>query len=116
MKEAAQILLIQMNNFLNNFPCREGIEVISSQISEVRGSAVLRNTIPHFSLVQTDDIDDTSPSPLYYIYNDFALLSLVEIPLPDGSGKHSRIILRDCTGKYAWDSRCAVNYDEADNF
>jgi len=89
IKEAAHILLIQLCNFLQNFPCKEGIEIMSSQVCE------------------TDDIFKDQ-KPLFFIYNDFALFSLVEIPLPDGSHM-CRLILRDCTGKYAWDSK--INYN-----
>ena len=89
IKEAAHILLIQLCNFLQNFPCKEGIEIMSSKVSE------------------TDDIFKDQ-KPLFYIYNDFALFSLVEVPLPDGNHL-ARLILRDCTGKYAWDSK--INYN-----
>lgn len=89
VKEAAHILLIQLSNFLQNFPCKEGIEIMSSQISE------------------TDDIFKDQ-IPLFYIYNDFALFSLVEVPLQDGTTL-ARLILRDCTGKYAWDAK--INYN-----
>jgi len=88
IKEAAHILLVQLCNFLQNFPCGEGIEIMSSQITE------------------SDDIFKDQ-IPLFYIYNDFALFSLVEVPQTDGSHM-ARIILRDCTGKYAWDAR--INY------
>ena len=88
IKEAAQILLVQLCNFLQNFPYKEGIEIMSSQVSE------------------DDDIEEHKP--LFFIYNDFALFSLVEVPMEDGSYL-SRLILRDCTGKYAWDSR--INYN-----
>jgi hypothetical protein len=60
IKEAAQILLVHLCNFLQNFPCKEGIEIMSSQITE------------------EDDIE-TEPKPLYFIYNDFALFSFVEV-------------------------------------
>ena len=92
IKEAAHILLIQLCNFLQNFPCKEGIEIISSQVSE------------------SDDIFKEQ-KPLFFIYNDFALFSLVEVPIPnDPNGSHmARLILRDCTGKYAWDSK--INYN-----
>ena len=89
IKEAAHILLIQLCNFLQNFPCKEGIEIMSSQVSE------------------SDDILKEQ-KPLYFIYNDFALFSLVEVPLADGSHM-ARLILRDCTGKYAWDAK--INYN-----
>jgi hypothetical protein len=89
IKEAAHILLVQLCNFLQNFPSPEGIEVVASQISE------------------SDDVQ-IDPPPFYYIYNDFALISLVEIPYPDGSHR-ARVIVRDCTGKYSWD--CQINYN-----
>jgi hypothetical protein len=94
IKEAATILLVQMCNFLQNFPCPAGIAVMSSMVQE------------------NDDVEEDDSVPLFYIYNDFALFSLVEIPLDDGSSM-ARVIMRDCTGKYAWDAR--INYDHLDN-
>jgi len=58
-------------------------------------------------VAESDDILKEQ-KPLFYIYNDFALFSLVEVPLPDGSHM-ARLILRDCTGKYAWDAK--INYN-----
>ena len=89
IKEAAHILLVQLCNFLQNFPCAAGIEIMSSQVTEA-------------------DDARKDQTPLFYIYNNFALFSLVEVPLPDGTSM-ARIILRDCTGKYAWDSK--INYN-----
>lgn len=89
VKESAQILLIQLCNFLQNFPSKEGVEIISSHVTE------------------EDDIFENA-RPVFYIYNDFALFSLTEIPLDDNTFL-ARLILRDCTGKYAWD--CKINYN-----
>eukprot|EP01094_Clydonella_sp_ATCC50884_P008894 TRINITY_DN1843_c1_g1_i2.p1 TRINITY_DN1843_c1_g1~~TRINITY_DN1843_c1_g1_i2.p1 ORF type:complete len:1500 (-),score=588.09 TRINITY_DN1843_c1_g1_i2:141-4463(-) len=94
VKEAANILLVQLCNFLQNFPCKSGIEILSSLVQE------------------NDDVEEDESVPLYYIYNDFALFSLVEIPLEDGDSM-ARVIMRDATGKYAWDAR--INYDHLNN-
>lgn len=93
IKEAAGILLVQLCNFLQNFPSPEGIEIISSQIGE------------------DDDISVPQCEPLFYIYNDFALFSCIEVPKENESV--ARIILRDSTGKYAWDS--TINYNNFTN-
>ena len=89
VKESAQILLVQLCNFLQNFPSKEGVELMSSQVNE------------------GDDVEGANP--MFFIYNDFALFSLTEIPLSDSSSL-ARLILRDCTGKYAWDS--LINYND----
>lgn len=94
IKEAATILLVQLCNFLQNFPCPAGIAVMSSMVQE------------------NDDVEEEESMPLFYIYNDFALFSLVEVPLEDGDSM-ARVIMRDCTGKYAWDAR--INYDHLNN-
>lgn len=90
VKEAAKILLVQFCNFMQNFPCKEGIEILCSQVTEA------------------DDLEGSVSPPLFYIYNDFALFSLVEVPLEDGSHL-ARLILRDSTGRYAWDA--TINYN-----
>ena len=94
VKEAANILLVQMTNFLQNFPCPAGIEILSSLVQE------------------NDDVEEDDSQPLFFIYNDFALFSLVEVPLEDGDSM-ARVIMRDATGKYAWDTR--INYDHLNN-
>ena len=82
IKEAAHILLIQLCNFLQTFPSSEGIHILSSEVDE----------------------GDIESAPLFYIYNDFALFSLSELQnLPEGQ-TGARLMLRDCTGRYAWDS------------
>ena len=90
IKDAAHILLIQLLNFYQNFPCKEGIDILSSQVSEL------------------DDIFKDQ-IPLFYIYNDHSLFSFVEVAISD-TETVARLILRDSTGKYAWDSR--VNYKD----
>jgi hypothetical protein len=93
IKEAAGILLVQLCNFMQNFPCPEGIEIFSSHICE------------------EDDITEQVCEPLFYIYNDFALFSLVEVP--HGDDRIARVVLRDSTGKYAWDS--TISYINSDS-
>lgn len=88
--EAAEILWVHMLNFLQNFPCREGIDIHSSLVTEA------------------DDHLEQDPSTTFYVYNDSLIVSVLQVPHPSG-GVAARIILRDQTGKYAWDS--LLTYD-----
>jgi hypothetical protein len=88
--EAAEILWMHLLSFLQNFPCKEGIDIHSSLVTE------------------TDDHLEQDPSTTFYVFNDSLIVSVIQVPHPSG-GVAARIILRDQTGKYAWDS--LLTYD-----
>eukprot|EP01102_Stenamoeba_stenopodia_P015219 TRINITY_DN516_c0_g1_i1.p1 TRINITY_DN516_c0_g1~~TRINITY_DN516_c0_g1_i1.p1 ORF type:complete len:1485 (+),score=330.88 TRINITY_DN516_c0_g1_i1:382-4836(+) len=92
--EAAEILWMHLLSFLQNFPSKEGIDIHSSLVTE------------------QDDNMEHDPSTTYYVFNDCLLFSLLQVPHPSG-GTAARIILRDQTGKYAWDS--LLTYDNPNN-
>lgn len=81
IREAAEIILLQIINQYNNFPSRGGAEVTSCTINEY---------------------DENNPI-LYFIYNDMMIISLVEIE--NNEGKTARVVVRDSMGKYVWDSK-----------
>eukprot|EP01100_Stratorugosa_tubuloviscum_P011908 TRINITY_DN542_c0_g1_i1.p1 TRINITY_DN542_c0_g1~~TRINITY_DN542_c0_g1_i1.p1 ORF type:complete len:1470 (+),score=659.45 TRINITY_DN542_c0_g1_i1:33-4442(+) len=88
--EAAEIILMHFINFLQNFPCKEGIDIHSSLVLE------------------QDDLLEQDVTTNFYIYNDSVIFSVVQVPHPSG-GVSARLIVRDQTGKYAWDMQ--ATYD-----
>mmetsp|Transcript_28187 Transcript_28187/g.70760 ORF Transcript_28187/g.70760 Transcript_28187/m.70760 type:complete len:1006 (-) Transcript_28187:79-3096(-) len=90
IRDAAENLLLHLLNFYHHFPCREGVEIFNSLVSE------------------TDDVEDQGEQYAQtYVYNDTILFSVVEVPTTEGA--MARIIVRDASGKYAWDS--SLTYD-----
>jgi hypothetical protein len=84
IREAAEILLLYTMNHYNNFPTSAGPEQIVSEFNEE---------------------DDNKH--IFFIYNDTSIISLSEINT--NGTTISRIIVRDYTGKYAWD--CNISFD-----
>jgi len=60
------------------------------------------------AIVEQDDLDladEWTPNTArFFSFNDDILISTVEMPVGAGASK-SRVILRDITGKYVWDSQ-----------
>ena len=84
MKEAAENLLAHLVHQLNNFPGFAGPAQVGSLVNEFDDP-----------LAQAGD----DQNALYFVYEDTTLISFVEKP-----GRQVRVIVRDITGKYCWDS------------
>eukprot|EP01133_Synstelium_polycarpum_P016306 gene16306-19394_t len=84
--DAAETLLSHCLNFIHHFPSKEGPEVVSALIDEA------------------DDVEQLAEDqmPLFSVLNESALVSIVEVAKPDGSGTLARLFIRDATGKYVW--------------
>jgi len=98
VRKAAHCVLTHLLSHFQAFPSKEGVEVMHSQVNE------------------NDDMF-VSPEGVYntytYVYNDSSLMTLCEVP--DGHGSHfARLLLRDVSGKYAWD--CSICDDKASAF
>ena len=97
IREAAENVILHLLHFQHNVPGKEGIETLTSFVNH------------------TDDIPEGEEAKsLHFVHNDSVLFSLVEIAKPDGSGRFSRLIMRDSIGKYAWDTDILFDFDEMD--
>ena len=103
---AARTLLSHLVNHLNHFPQAVGASSLSSQVAE-------HDDVP--SLVSEELNLETfqSPNIQLFVLNNTTLLSLVEIPGLEEDVEMSgfttapsqvRIILRDISGKFVWDT------------
>eukprot|EP00123_Amoebidium_parasiticum_P015941 comp23211_c1_seq6/m.37771 comp23211_c1_seq6/g.37771 ORF comp23211_c1_seq6/g.37771 comp23211_c1_seq6/m.37771 type:complete len:973 (-) comp23211_c1_seq6:412-3330(-) len=100
-KAATSVLFHVINNYCN-FPSHAGVSRMTSKISEndeiidgeELGSAILN-----------------VPGVQFFVYNDSTLISLVEFPPNHPSGIQARVLLRDMTGKHAWDSKILYQDD-----
>jgi hypothetical protein len=89
IRETAENVLEHILNHCNNYPAPHGPELMSSAIND-----------PAF-------IDDTAKEfdkYLYFTYNDSTIIALVEMPGSTPQSTRSRIIARNTSGKYVWDS------------
>lgn len=118
IRDATEAALKKLVNHVSNFPPRPGISVLTSQLCE------------------TDDVLLPIPDAadyLYFLYNRSSLVSLVPLA-SEGSGtlkqsdgkddsmakEHvadggmmARMIIRDATGKYAWNAAPAYAYRDS---
>jgi hypothetical protein len=77
-------------NFYNNFPAAGFGKLLSTDCLGVE------------QLI-SEIVEDNSQNHVFFIYNDNSILSLCE--MNDERGSFARIIVRDLTGKYTWDSQ-----------
>ena len=103
---AARTLLSHLVNHLNHFPQAVGAASLSSQVSE-------QDDVPTLVSEELNLETFQSPNIQLFILNNTTLLSLVEIPGLEEEFEMSgftsapsqvRIILRDISGKFAWDT------------
>ncbi|KAL9648269.1 hypothetical protein ABK040_013888 [Willaertia magna] len=91
IKTSAEFVLSHMMNHISHFPTTSDNAAIVSTLTE-----------------DTECLDDLEPENSnyvrFYIYDNHALISLVEQP-NEKSGPGVTMICRDVTGKYSWDSR-----------
>ncbi|KAJ4455434.1 putative Ral GTPase-activating protein subunit alpha-2 [Paratrimastix pyriformis] len=81
---AARQLQWHLLNHLNNFPLAEGPVVVGTELTEA------------------DDLGPLSHA-LHLLYNDDCVLTVVERPASANGSPVARVIVRDATGRYAWD-------------
>lgn len=94
IREAAEALLYYTRFHFHNFPCpgQAGPEQLSSLLSE-------------------DDSSTNDQKFVSFIYNDNSIVSIGQLPDSSNSATTTRVIVRDATGKYAWDAK--ISYDMA---
>ncbi|KAI7868261.1 hypothetical protein BDF14DRAFT_1881054 [Spinellus fusiger] len=91
IKESAEAVLLHLLHHFNNFP-------------PPYGPATLYSTIIGPG-VAVDDKQDKLHQYQYFSLNDTTIIAYVEIPATDTKGPQSRMIIRDLTGRYVWDSQ-----------
>ncbi|KXS13439.1 hypothetical protein M427DRAFT_366793 [Gonapodya prolifera JEL478] len=88
VKEAAENVLLHLTHHIGHFPPPNGPAMISSSI--------------------TDLLDDPSKemtdSTLFFTFDDHTLISVTEMEGETPLDTRTRIVLRDVTGKFTWDS------------
>ncbi|KAG9294631.1 hypothetical protein G9A89_008110 [Geosiphon pyriformis] len=89
VKDVAECVLLHLTHHLNNFAPLHGPAMISSNLMGPIGS-------------ETKD-EEISYHYQYFSFNDTTIITLVEMPGEETSV--SRMIVRDVTGRYAWDSK-----------
>ncbi|PKC73960.1 hypothetical protein RhiirA1_437238 [Rhizophagus irregularis] len=89
VKEIALFVLLHLTHHLDNF-------------SPIHGPAMMHSTLVGPMGADTKD-DEASNNYHYFSFNDTTIITLVEMPGKDSSV--SRMIIRDFTGKYSWDSK-----------
>ncbi|KAM9976861.1 hypothetical protein ACTFIR_010707 [Dictyostelium discoideum] len=108
--DACETLLNHCLNFTHNFPSKQGAEFISSMIDEEDDKNLFdENDEQQSSSSSSSPPTNISTLPLFCVLNENALISVVEIPKPNGSGSYARLFIRDATGKYVWNFDC--DYD-----
>ncbi|KAI8851661.1 hypothetical protein BC829DRAFT_386568, partial [Chytridium lagenaria] len=88
IKETAENVLLHIIHHLDHFPNAHGPALMNSQIMD-----------PGF----VDEAREEEKC-LYFTFNDTTLVTVVEVPGASPLETRSRIIVRDVTGKYVWDS------------
>ncbi|KAJ3031844.1 Ral GTPase-activating protein subunit alpha-1, partial [Rhizophlyctis rosea] len=89
IKEAAENVLIHTLHHVGNFAPPYGPSMLSSQILD-----------PALS----EDPGSEPDRYLYFTYNGTTLITLVELPGSTPLETRARLIVRDMTGRYSWDS------------
>lgn len=88
--EAAETVLQHLLNFHSNFPSVAGWELVGSAIVEQDDMAATGEWTPDCAR--------------FFAFDDDMVLSMVEMPVSAGVSR-TRVILRDVTGRYVWDSQ-----------
>jgi hypothetical protein len=91
---AARSLLAHLLNNLLHFPAGADVANISSDVSEC-------DDLPGLEDMSVDILQQ--PNIQFFIRSDATLISFVELPEQNFGKKHVRLILRDVSGKFAWD-------------
>ncbi|RIB08070.1 hypothetical protein C2G38_2045480 [Gigaspora rosea] len=88
VKEVAEYVLLHLTHHLDNFAPLHGPAMMNSTLIGPLGN-------------DTKD-DEASDNYHYFSFNDTTIITLIEIPGDNSSV--SRMIIRDFSGRYAWDS------------
>ncbi|KJE91836.1 hypothetical protein CAOG_009595 [Capsaspora owczarzaki ATCC 30864] len=93
---AAKNMLFHLLNHLNNFPSAAGVACLTSRVTEY-DEVTSSNEL-------TSELFD-APGVQFFVLNSSTLISLIELPSKVlGEPPRARVLLRDMTGKYAWDA------------
>ncbi|CAG8473524.1 8582_t:CDS:10 [Paraglomus occultum] len=100
IKDVAECILLHLTHHLGNFSPIHGAAMTSSSLVGPVGSDPAE--------------DELSEHYQYFSINDTTIITLIEVP--GEKSTQSRMIIRDITGRYAWDSRLffkAIHEDES---
>ncbi|KAG0169558.1 Ral GTPase-activating protein subunit alpha-2 [Apophysomyces sp. BC1015] len=97
VKESAEAVLFHLLHHFNNFP-------------PPYGPATIQSTIVGPGVAAEEKTDTEYNQYQYFSFNDTTIIAFIELPPIDTKGAQSRIIIRDLTGRYAWDAQLAHRY------
>ncbi|ORX55802.1 hypothetical protein DM01DRAFT_1335187 [Hesseltinella vesiculosa] len=93
VNDAAEAVLLHLLHHFNNFPPPYGPATACSTIVGPGLSS------------STDDKNDIEYRHFqYFSFNDTTIIAFVELPPTDTKPAETRIVIRDLTGRYAWDA------------
>ncbi|GAA5798646.1 hypothetical protein HPULCUR_004051 [Helicostylum pulchrum] len=98
VKESAEAVLLHLLHHFNNFAPPYGPAMIHSSII---GPGVAQDDV-RYSQYQ------------YFSFNDTTIIAFVEIPKTETKGAQARMIIRDLTGRYVWDTQLEPKMAETD--
>ncbi|ORZ10641.1 hypothetical protein BCR41DRAFT_324938 [Lobosporangium transversale] len=107
VKEAAEATLIHLIHFMNNFSSHTGSErpAIAMGLDKTSGKGELNGIRHNNNNSPNSKRDSELETQRIFALNDSILITLEEIPPVGPMGLHrTRVIIRDETGRYAWDS------------
>ncbi|KAF7726352.1 Ral GTPase-activating protein subunit alpha-1 [Apophysomyces ossiformis] len=97
VKESAEAVLYHLLHHFNNFP-------------PPYGPATIQSTIVGPGVATEEKSDIEYHQYQYFSFNDTTIIAFIELPQTETQGSQSRIIIRDLTGRYAWDAHLARRY------
>ncbi|KAI8362756.1 hypothetical protein BD560DRAFT_178321 [Blakeslea trispora] len=89
VKESAEAILLHLLHHFNNFAPPYGPSIIHSTIV---GPGVSQEDLGYHEYQ-------------YFSFNDTTIIAFVELPKTEERGVQARIIIRDLTGRYVWDTQ-----------
>ncbi|CAG8501724.1 8669_t:CDS:10 [Funneliformis caledonium] len=89
VKEVAECILLHLTHHFNNF-------------APIYGPAMINSTLTGPLRTDTKE-EDCAEHYQYFSFNDKTIITIIEIP--DNDSSISRLIIRDITGRYAWDTK-----------
>lgn len=95
VKESAEAVLLHLLHHFNNFAPPYGPATIHSAIT---GPGVSQDDIVYNQYQ-------------YFSFNDTTIIAFVEIPKTQNRGAQARLIIRDLTGRYVWDTQLEPSFD-----
>lgn len=94
VKESAEAVLLHLLHHFNNFAPPYGPATIHSTII---GPGVSQDDVGGYHQYQ------------YFSFNDTTIIAFVELPKTELRGAQARMIIRDLTGRYVWDTQLEPN-------